>query len=220
MIFIEELSTEIDDITAKYFEGRFDFATATAVCVKVFDYANAHGIKIYIKESDGKTVNVTKKVCDTSKYGNFAMPMVISYILTASNQIKAATIEPHSVTEQYARLQTAETKCIGVGDIDNLKRRGYDTYSVQSVVECSDIDRRCVVSMPIKKDNSTSFFTACCMVDVSEITEHKETHTDKNGTYTTTVYDGHVGSVSVYDRVTTSNALKLSDFGYDCKYRR
>ena len=213
----EELSMEIDNVTSEYFAGYFDLATAKEVCMKVFDYADAHNIKIYVKESDGNVTRVDKYVCDTSKYGNFAMPMLVSYILIASRQIKAANVEPHSKSKQIFMKQAAKTNCIEASDIDILKREGYETFDMQSVVECSDTDRRCIVSMPIKKQgDDKSFFTACCMVDVSGITESDEMNIDEKGTSRNEKID----SVSVYGRVRTSVAPVLSDFGYDCKYKK
>lgn len=213
----DELLKKVDNLAAEYYAGRVDLETAKELCKKVFQYAYAHNIEIWLEKEQGGFRLVDKRICETDKYGEDATEMAVFFAWSAADTIKSTKIEPHSSSEQRSMELAAESKCRRDSYLDILRRQGYNTYSIQSTVSCSQTDRRCIVSIPVKKGTETSMYTACCMMEPGAIEEHTITRTDDAGTHTTTTYNGTIGAVSVYWDGLMSNIPNLNDFGYDCK---
>ena len=212
----DELLKKVNDLAEAYFAGWADLETAKELCKKVFQYADAHNIEIWL-ESDGHIFSVDKKHCETDEYGEQATKIAVFLAISAAEKIKNTKTEPHSEQEQLAMELAAESKCARDSYLDSLRRQGYDTYSAQMHVKCSQLDRRCIVSIPIKRNSETLMYTACCMMDMGGVKTHTVTYSDESGDHTTTTYNGTIGAVSVYWDGVMSNNPNLDDFGYDCK---
>lgn len=204
-------------ILKAYIEGRVNVETAQAWCFKIFEYADAHDIDIFFEKDKGGLVKVSKKVCDTSGYGEDALVQAVFFSMLAAESIQAAKIEPHSKDIQHAMEYVAGLECKRDSFLDSLRRQGYDTYSIQTIVKCSDTDKRCIVSIPIQKGTERLMYTACCMVEQGTFAEHTTMYTDENGTHMVTTKEGTMGDVSVKWDGVMSKASDLDDVGYDCK---
>lgn len=151
--YIDFRYLNIETLYRKYMEGSISLYTAQAICVKMFEYADAHNVEFLIRADNGEMTRVTSANCH-SKYA-------IYIAVELADRIKNADITVHSNCVQGAIERAAYAKC-GTGSDE--------TFVGNPIVQCSTTDNRCVVGRTLA--NSPEVLrVACCTMPKIECDE-------------------------------------------------
>ena len=202
-----DIADKVDRTITEYFAGRVDLGTAQALCREMFAYADEYNMTITYSSEGGGSITGDNSFCNRDD-----IELVLFFTMDGAEQIKNASIQPHSDDIQRAMEHTARNKC-GRSEMSQMDRAGGFTFSADVNVECSKTDNRCVVTRAATSSSGENgFWTACCLIPITNFTSTVA----PNRSDRAISYD--VGNISLkYFGFVQSRSLTLNDFGYDCR---
>jgi len=164
----------------QYLAGLVDLETAYAWCTKIMQYAKAHHIRIEFEKGVIGNMDMCDDLYNVRDKGNLGF-----YAVWAAQEIVKIHPAPHSQCvqnqiEEYARLHCG------------------DTSLANPIVECSNMDSRCVVA---RQNQNGDMNVSCCVIpDIKCTTSDVKIK----------------GNISIPWTMTLSDIPKLDTFDYGC----
>ncbi len=191
-----------------YRHDKMDEKAIRALCEKLLNYAWMHYFNVLLEYGEGKIFSPSTSECKKEDI------KTVSWILEgAAMQLVEKTFEKHSQCAQDLMKHNAFLNCVGFqsSHVRDLKNQGFtvDFNESNTIIDCSETDKRCVVNRPISQGGASGYLSVCCSIPVYYCDE------SKSGSSSFT--NARLGYVGVHAIDIVGSARTLNDFDYGCQ---
>ena len=159
-VFADGEDFSLDEMLDKYMVGRLDLGAAQTICNKMFRYADVYNISI-------NPIQYNDKIC-LNRIGCCKSNSDLKFVIRA-------TIEVANTIVSAGSLELQTLPVCAQDQMQKMANSECGVVSVDSIVQCSTMDNRCVVANPIENG---MFNVSCCVMPTIECTRIQEGNGD------------------------------------------